>query len=103
MRGHNRKAEKTLVALGDAAGSMQEWPETEEEAKHATTFLDRGQIRSILAGPSVLHFGTCSSAVKITKHFFVSNKISSPIHVVVDAQAHQHLNQSQHCSQVCPA
>lgn len=82
---------------------MQEWPETEDEARSTAMFLDSKQIKSILAGPSVLHFGTCPSAVKITKQFFVSNKVSNPIHVVVDAQAHQHLNQSQHCSQACPS
>ena len=80
---------------------MQAWPELGEEARITSGSLDSKQIRSILAGPSILNFGTCSSNSKATRSYFVSNTISNPIHIVIDAQAHEHLSCSQHCSQEC--
>lgn len=80
---------------------MQEWPDSQEEEQVVGAALTRKQIQSVLTGPSVLHFGTCSSGVATTKQFFVVNTLAQAVHVVVDTQSHEHLATSPHCSQAC--
>eukprot|EP00892_Ulva_mutabilis_P006465 jgi/Ulvmu1/4190/UM019_0169.1 len=90
---------KTKAALQP----FKDWPETQEEEQIVSASLTTKQIQSILAGPSVLNFGTCSSGVATTKQFFVVNTLAQAVHVVLDAQSHDHLASSENCSQVIPA
>lgn len=87
--------------IGSLPVDVQEWPETNEEEHAMSVSLSCKQIRSIVAGPAVLNFGTCSSGIATTKPFFVVNTLAQPVHVVLDAQSYDHLVSSVNSGQVC--
>jgi hypothetical protein len=64
--------------------------------------LTGAEIRAILAGPVNLQFGQVSAATQAVNYFSVNNALGKPIHVLVDAKCHEHLNLSQSMSQVRP-